>query len=202
MKMILKYLIPCIIPLLSLAYGFGDHFQCWDNISGRTMMYRAYERLLGDGYPESFIYSDEPEFLPLEQLINKNTKNKQLSEMLKNGEHPSLISIDGGMMMRSKAPNNWPKSNFVPEPSIIFCFYGTGNKDNDEGIVMWAGSIGELKDWIEERRNKERFWISTVFISILGIWLGIITSRDEKKGTSLSSSFSKDSNEQIPAIFL
>ena len=51
--------------------------------------------------------------------------------------------------------------NLFPNPHRV---------DNTE----WVGSVGDVRRWIEDDRNRERFWVSTVLIGMLSIGLAIV----------------------------
>lgn len=179
-----------LIPVLTIIYGLGDYFNWWDDLKGRTAAIQGWDRLIhGSGYPNSWIYHDEPEFRALEKIINPRTKNPKLQAIIKEGIHPSLITIDGGRTQKANIPEEWPFSTFTPDTALILYVYGI-TREGGEGKLTWGCSAGELMRWIDEHRNKERFYFSTILISILAIWIAIFSTKREKKRPYLTQVWS------------
>jgi len=175
MNIFLKFVFPCLIPILTITYGVGDHLQWWDKLSGRHSALIGWERLIhGNGYPENYIYKDESEFIHLEKVINKNTTNKKIIKLIESKIRPTAISIDGGGAKKHKVPEDWPQTLFIPENSQILYLYSVAEESAPRKL-SWVGSASDLRRWIAESKNTERFWVTTVLFSILSIWVGIFT---------------------------
>jgi hypothetical protein len=176
MKKITKYAIPVIVPLLSILYGLADIFGWTDYITGRAHATAGLQRLKhGNGYPETYIYHDEKEFCAMKRSIDRNTRNAQVAVNNKI-QPPSLISVDGGLTRRGPTPPEWPINVDTPESAQIMYIYGQ-ERGKGGGTATWVGSILEMRQWIETSRNRERFWVMVVMISILSAWIGIIEAR-------------------------
>jgi hypothetical protein len=176
MKKITKYAIPVIVPILSILYGIADTFGWTDYLTGRTLATTGLYRLThGNGYPETIIYHDEKEFRAMRYFIDRYTRHPQVAINNKI-QPPSLISVDGGLTRRGQTPPEWPVNVDTPESAQIMYIYGQ-EKGKGGGAATWVGSILEMRQWIEESRNKERFWVAVVMISILSIWFGIVEAK-------------------------
>lgn len=173
-RKLLPYVIPAIVPVLTLLYGFGEHFSWWDKLSGRTAALAGWQRLMSNkGYPVSWIYSDEPEFLPLEKIINRWTTSHEAVPVIGAGIHPSLISRSDIQTLTTKVPENWPNPTFVPDTVPVMFLYNV-TREGGQGKVARIGSLGDIRRWIDESRNQERFYVSTVLLSLLSIGVAII----------------------------
>ena len=176
MKKITKYAIPIIVPLLSILYGLADTFGWTDYFTGRALATAGLYRLKhGNGYPETYIYPAEKEFRAMRPFIDRNTRNPQVAINNKI-QPPSVISVDGGLTRRGPTPPEWPINVDTPESAQIMYIYGQ-ERGKGRGTATWVASILEMRQWIETSRNRERFWVTVVMISILSAWIGIIEAR-------------------------
>ena len=171
-----KYIVPAIVPLLSILYGLADTYGWTDRLTGRTQAIAGLHRLThGNGYPVTFITANETEFCPLIRYINKNSRNPQIG--INNSiTNPSTITIDGGLTRKGPTPVEWPVNVDTPESSHILVIYGQ-DPNNSGGMATWAGSVLEVRQWIESSRNRERFWVSVFAVSFLSIWIGTIKAK-------------------------
>ena len=184
MRYIRKYIIPCLIPILTIAYGSGDYAGWWDALRGRNNAIAGLDKLLnGDGYPESFIYHDEVEYAALVRIINRRTRNTKLRVTLDDGYKPTFISIDGTLAQKEEVPEDFPQSTFVSESAYILYFFMESPKSN-KGKATWACSARDLRLWIDEDRNQERFIVSNIFMSIITIWIAVVGVIRKSKNSS------------------
>lgn len=42
------------------------------------------------------------------------------------------------------------------------------------GKTTWVGSVADIRTWIDESRNCERFWITTILLSMLSVGVIIL----------------------------
>lgn len=124
----LKLLLPLLILVVSIGYGFGEHFGWWDSISGRRKVELGLNVLLDTKVPflekknhpeEFFAYFDKDIDVFPENIIKKDPGDK-------------LMSI--------------PIESIEP-----------------------VDSISDLKRWIDQKRNNERFAVSIILIGVLSI---------------------------------
>jgi len=132
------------------------------------------------GFPEIIIFNDEREFSPLIKLIMSNTSNQQVKILYKNGKTPTAIVRLGGTL---SPPGAWAKKlpkvdfdpRFAPDTSPVIVFYNytrKGPRDNipeDERIAKSVCNLGNIRQWIDDSRNRERFLVSTLLIGLLSI---------------------------------
>ena len=178
----LPYLIPLAVPLLALSYGTGDHFRWWDDLRGRTSAVAGLNRLARGEGNERWLYAHEPEFSALQRVINSRTENRNIARKVEAGVHFSAITRPATEVLKTGVPESWPNVNFVPETVPVMyvdvlirkegmnLFPNPHRVDNTE----WVGSVGDVRRWIEDDRNRERFWVSTVLIGMLSIGLAIV----------------------------
>lgn len=173
---IIKIISLLAVPLISITYACGDLYGWWDKISGRQDVIDGYNRLVsGKGYPEGWIFKDEKDFFPLYKFIIDNTKNEKVLALEDQGFEPSLITIDGGGVKKWIAPEDWPDpASTAPETQIILGYPLEPEKIREIKKATWAGQIADLNSWIDNARNKERFWVATFLFTLLGITLSII----------------------------
>ena len=176
-----------IVPIIALIYGFGDIYHIWDDLSGRTATIICLDKMLnGDGYPEAWIFYNEKEFEPLIKRIKKHTNNDILKTSFNNGYFHYVISIEGSLIQRSTAPDDYfPQKYFIPSYSYVMVGYkertqslldsiATGKVlKTFEGYAGWACRAEELRLWIQDERSRERFWVSIALLSILSIIISL-----------------------------
>lgn len=139
------------------------------------------------GYPEMVIFNDEAEFLDLLNLILYRTENHKIIDQHWKGKDPSAIVRVGGTLRPNVAdelPEGWPNPKFAPYSSPVAFVYnysrpgGSMSKENVEPI----GNLRDIRDWIDDSRNKERFIVSTVLVGLLSILVIILdVTRSGKK---------------------
>ena len=185
-SVISKNLQILLIPLIAILYGVGNTFGVWDNISGRTDTIIGLNKMLnGDGYPEAWIYYNESEFEPLIKRIKKHTYNPKLKDTFKQNYFYYQIAVDGSLARKPKVPDSYPQKLFIPSNSYILVLFKEISNDfldslttgkelhTFEGYAEWACRAEELRLWIQDERNIERFWISVVLISALTIFISL-----------------------------
>lgn len=166
-----------LVPMLTIIYGLGEINHWWDILSGRQKLLYSYERLSsGNGFPISWIYENEFEFKPLRNFIESKTKNSQIKQLKSQGIEPSLITIDGGGIVKWPVPENWPKALKVPPETQIMFLYGSINKNKgiDKGKATWVGSLNEFSGWLNSDVEKQRFLVTIFLINMLVIIFGLL----------------------------
>ncbi|MFH0857444.1 MAG: hypothetical protein V1848_01720 [Candidatus Magasanikbacteria bacterium] len=168
---------------MSITYACGDLYGWWDRISGRQDIIDGYTRLIsGEGYPGGWIYKDEKCFFHLYKFIIHNTENKEVLALENLGIKPSLITIDGGGIKKWSVPEDWPdSSSTAPEAQILLGYPQEPEKIREIKKITWAGQVSDLNIWIDNARNKERFWVSIVLVTVLSIILSIAELPTDKK---------------------
>lgn len=182
----IKHWTILLIPFLAICYGVGDTYGFWDDISGRNDAIIGLNKMLnGDGYPEAWIHYNEDEFKPLLRRIKKHTYNPDLKDVFNENYFYYLIAIDGGLARKPSVPENYPQKIFIPSYSYILVLFieksiefldslATGKElHNFEGYAEWACRAEEFRQWIENERSVERFWVSVFLISTLSILISL-----------------------------
>jgi len=164
------------MPLIVLFYGIGDYLHWWDDIFGRSNALKCYARLSSnEGYPKIMIFDDETEFHGLYKFMISRVSSQPVAKLAIQGKKPNCIGRVGGTLgheLQKQLPPNWPNVRFVPETAPIVFIYSVSRKSGDnEGIVYYVSSLGDLRRWIEESKNSERFWVTTILIGFLSISL-------------------------------
>jgi len=179
MKKLFRTILPILIAIISMLYAIGDYAQWWDEISGRKMAMSGFVRLSSpQGPPMIIIFNDESEYKDLFSLIISRSENHKIADLYKKGELPSAIVRLGGTLtpyIGDELPEGYPNPKFVPDSSPILCLY---NYTRDSLLSLKsihisnnqpAGNLGEIRQWINDSRNRERFIISTILIGLLSL---------------------------------
>lgn len=182
-----RIIFPLLIPILSLIYACGDYYSWWDHLSGRIIAAEGVQRLSSPkGFPEIFIFDDEAIFEDLLKLILHKTDNQKVLDLFKDGTSPTAIVRVGGTLrpdVGDNLPLKWPNPKFAPESSPVAVVYNcrkpikTINGDDIEPV----GNIGDLRAWIVDSRNRERFVVASLLIGLLSIAIVIMDLTKSKK---------------------
>lgn len=165
-------IIPLLIPIIATSYGIGDYLSWWDDLRGRTAALAGIERLASGEQGLVFIYADEKEFPALVNLINSRTENPDVrsGSNAYQFRHPSAIARLEEPLKLTPLPKNWPPSFYLPDATPVIYTYGvTREIKSEEWISAHVGTIGHVRRWINEERDRERFFVLTVLIGILSI---------------------------------
>ncbi len=178
----LRMVLPLLIPILSLIYACGDYYSWWDNLRGRKTATEGVQRLSSPkGFPDIIIFDDEPIFEELLKLILHKTNNQKVINLFKDGTSPTIIVRIGGTLrpdVGDNLPPKWPNPKFAPDSSPVAVVYnyhstaGTFPIHNDD--MEPIGNIGDLRDWIVDSRNGERFIVSSLLIGLLSVAIVVL----------------------------
>jgi hypothetical protein len=179
--------ITLLVPILSLFYAIGDHNNWWDKLSGRTAALGGVQRLASPrNYPDIIVFDDEAEFKDLFSYIISFTYNKEVIDLYRKGILPTAILRVGGTLkpdVGDNLPDGWPNPKFAPASSPIGFAYNFSKPPGslDSGKLKPVGSLGDLRQWINDSRNRERFIVTSVLMGVLSL---IIAFLDLSKGKS------------------
>lgn len=164
------------IPLLALAYNVGAYLQWWDQVFGRKLALAGWSRILDStGLDRSvWVCDDDEEYSSLLKFINRSTRNPEVLLRLKMGAKPKCIQRFNVQSLRQSLPPDWPNQTFVPESAIVAYLFGGGRKDGqiylpESKDILWVGTMGDIRRWIEQDRERERFLVSQFFIVLLSL---------------------------------
>ena len=186
----LRIILPLLIPVLSLIYACGDHYSWWDHLRGRIIAAEGVQRLSSPkGFPDIMIFDDETIFEVLLKLILHKTENQKVIDLFKNGTSPTVIVRVGGTLrpdVGDNLPLEWPNPKFAPASSPVAVAYNyhrpirpIGGIDGND--IEPIGNLGDLRDWIVDSRNRERFVVSSFLIGLLTIAVVVLDlTRSEK----------------------
>jgi hypothetical protein len=189
MRKLLRILFAVSIPSLGIIYGYGDHVGWWDNLFGRRTALIALEKLsTAKGVPDILLYDDQAGFKPLWKFILRGSVNDYLRELAKQGKQPNCI-VRIGMIdepaIGTALPPDTPVSGRAPETTPLLAVYGYARypaKENESsGKANYACTLGDLRKWIDDSRNRERFCVTVLLIGILSIVLIILDVNKAKK---------------------
>lgn len=196
MNSVMRYALTFIVPVMALIYGIGDNFKWWDSVTGRTAALAGWRRLATVGRrPTIIVCRDDPEFHYLHKFIIQNTENNEVITRQQTGTKSTCIVRVGGSLQpyvgKGGLPEHYPDPRFVPESAPVLFVYNYSpeefrlrsafHKDN----VLPIGSLGDIRRWIQQHRNQERFTATTILIGVLSIVVTIIEltrSRSNKEG--------------------
>lgn len=172
-------LISILIPILTLCYGVGDYSGWWDKIFGRTNATLGWERLASnEGFPKIIVFNDDPVFNDHYEVIKANSKNKDALTGIRQNLKPTAIIRVGGTLKPDAGenlPEGWPNPKFAPESlPVVFLYDFTKDsflkvKSFHSKSLTPVGTLGDVRRWIEDSRNQERFIFSTIILGILSI---------------------------------
>ncbi len=179
MKEKLVKILPLLILFITITYGIGEYLHWWDYLSGRSNALKCYERFANNkNYPEIWIKDTEPEFLPLTKFIASRTTVLPNDLMLKHKLKLTAVVRVGGALgheIQKQIHPKWPKVTFVPETSPIAFVYS--REDDDKQKIDRVCSIGDIKQWVNEGRESERFYVLIIAIGILSVALWLMESK-------------------------
>lgn len=187
----LRTLVVLLTAALAFLVGLSDYFGWTDYIFGRRAARQGIALLSSTkGYPEIIIFNDEKEFLPLWKVIRSNTRDDITLSMYRDGKIPTAIVRLGGTLTApvGEMPEGGPDPRFVPDSSPILVFYnykrGIGpvqSVPKNERIARPIGNIGDLKSWVQNSKETERFIFSILLIGLLSITLAFLEWRESSR---------------------
>ena len=174
--------------MVAVVYPIGDYLGWWDKAARRDLATSGVNRLASpEGYPKIILFSDEPEFRPLLNLILAQSQNPTVGNFRRRGQLPSAIVRFGETLrvpVGNDAPDMWPNPNFAADASPVMVMYDFSRKGSTgtNSIMLAAGTLGEVRAWISDWRERERFLISSLLIGSLSLLLVVLDiSRQEHK---------------------
>ena len=207
MSLLQRVLLGCLVPVLSLVYATGEYFEWWEILLGRELATQGIERLASPkNYPTICIFSDEKEFVPLLKYIISRTRNRDVIQDYKAGRSPSAIVRVGGAM---KPPGfegdiqlDLPTPDFVPDSSPVVLLYDYFRNDypkSAKGKMRPIGQLRDLREWIRDCRNTQRFLVSTLLIGILSVVVVIlnVTRRAPQRKENRKKSNKSDAGDSL-----
>jgi len=177
MGKLLRILLAVSILILGLLYGSGDHLGWWDKLTGRRTAFIALEKLsTAKGVPDILLYDDQAGFRGLWKHILRGSVNDYLRELAKQGKQPNCI-VRIGMIetpaVGTEIPLGMPVSGRAPDTTPLLVVYGyaryPAKGDEPPAKANYACTLGDVRKWIDDGRNRERFIVATVLIGILSI---------------------------------
>ncbi len=191
----IRIILTILIPSLTIIFATFEYAGLSDKLSGRKLALDGFSRLSSPiGYPEIIIFNDEREFSPLIKLIMSNTSNQEVKNRYKNGKIPTAIVRVGGTL---SPPGTLDKGflkdgfdpRFAPDTSPVLVFYNYTRKGprsdvpESERIAKAVCNLGNIRQWIDNSRNRERFLVSTLLIGLLSIVVAAFEWTGTKKDT-------------------
>lgn len=184
----IRLAIALIVAAFSLVYATFDYMGWLDKMTGREMAFSGLYRLSSTkGYPEVIIFNDEKEFKPLLKFILSNTKDPQTINLTKQGQFPTAMVRLGGPIPVPLAgpPNVDYDPRFVLESSPVMVFYNylrggpDKNVDKTKHIARPIGNLRDIRTWIENSKNRDRFLFSSILIGVLSILVVVMEWRSK-----------------------
>jgi hypothetical protein len=182
-KLIIKKYIPIvIIPLLTISYGLGDYFLLWDKLSNRHSAELALNKLevsneiLNDAIGFRDILSFAVNSMPDERdipitdgiiQINKNHAEKILFKIT-NGGVTNVLSL---------LMEYGDEIEFGDSPLILQTL---DNPQLEHKTVVFLGSIEGIRKEIKNNKDREQFFVLTLFLGLLGLYIGILAVRKKR----------------------
>jgi hypothetical protein len=136
-------------------------------------------------FPDIIIFNDETEFKYLFSFIISKTDNHEVIQLTRKGIRPTAIVRVGGTLkpdVGDNLPDGWPNPKFAPDSSPVGLAYnysrppGAINRDNLKSV----GNLGDVRQWINDSRNRERFFVATILIGILSVIIVILDITRDK----------------------
>ena len=153
---------------------------------GRKLALQGVNRLASPrNFPDIIIFNDETEFKNLFSLIIAKTANFDVIQLAHKGILPTAIVRVGGTLkpdVGDSLPDGWPNPKFVPDSSPVGFAY---NYSRPPGPIKGEdfkpiGNLGDVRHWINDSRNRERFFVATILIGILSIVIIILDITKDK----------------------
>jgi hypothetical protein len=175
-------------PIITLIFSLGEFFGWWDCLSGRKKAIEGFDRLrFAHGFPKGFVYDDDQDreiFDALVKCISKNTRDEALRKMLDKGKRPSVIVVIGQPQPIIGIPTDWeqPARFFYPseQPIMMGFNWARSNAESIDGnqsaTVCRVGTISDLREWIDKEKEQRKFWIGTVVVSFISLYIRWLSS--------------------------
>jgi hypothetical protein len=174
----------------TLIYEFGDSNLWWDNIRGRSSVLNALEAITLNGTHSLDEQHNPNEFKALRKIIESNTKNLLIhngfylydlnnNSITRNSTlayviyfKPISIKIAPPFEITSTGLGKNYVLDYTPV-EFEYAYPSTKKDQNGEYFeliststkTIYVGSIGDVKSWIVDSRNKDRIVFLTMFIS-------------------------------------
>jgi hypothetical protein len=182
--------VAAAVAILSMLYAVGDFCGWWDRLAGRDNCRRAVSRLASTkGFPESFIYKGETEFDDLLRLAERKTQNEVAKSQLHSKSVVYFTRGDISISFKGRLPEEYPNQYLVPDISPVLAATGVLRKDKgvNGGTAFWLGTIGDFRQWIDETRASERFWVQSVLLGLLSISIALLDFRSNPHISDITS---------------
>lgn len=182
-KLIIKKYIPIvIIPLLTIIYGLGDYLSIWDKLSNRYKAELALNKLetrseiLNDviGFRDILSFAvngmdDQEDILLTDGVIqiNKDHSEDILFKITKGGVS-NVISL----LIRYQ-----DRTGFGDAPLVL---QEIDPPKSEHRIVVFIGTIDGIRREIKKSKDRETFFVLTLFLGLLGLYIGLLTVRKKE----------------------
>ncbi len=80
------------------------------------------------------------------------------------------------MYVGDTLPKEWPNPKFVPDSSPVGFVYGDSRLPGKiyEKDLKPIGNLGDVRQWINDSRNRERFIVVSVLIGVLSLTVALL----------------------------
>lgn len=192
------------LPVVVFLYEAGVQSGLWDVVSGRNQVSDVWIRLASTGYPEVFVWRGHDGFLETYDFLLRHTSNQKIKEYHRLGKIPDLMARVGEPIHPDlgELPDNWPDLRYVPPTMPVVFFYDYPQLGGDSAIskvhvdqVQRACSVGEIRQWLDESRRNERFFIGSLIVFLLSISVLVLDRMKHHSSKSNGPPGSKSSEE-------
>ena len=125
------------------------------------------------GFPVSWIYNDDKDFMlftALEKRISRKIQVEKIRKVLTEGHSPSCITVGGEPIPISGVPTEWEsaqKRAYTPAHSVMYLFNVT--RDGGQGKGERVCTLGELEKWLADEKDERKYYLGAVALGLIAI---------------------------------
>ncbi|MFA6171467.1 MAG: hypothetical protein WCW77_02945 [Patescibacteria group bacterium] len=160
-------IIGLVLSILALLFSMSEHYGVWDRLRGTNYLLDVYARLeTSYADVDRIIYPYDPAWKPLLHLIYRYSSadfpKEREPKCIGRGQATAAFKQDLGKGKMTE----WtaPSTPFV----ILYKEWPVVGAVNPEDYRI-VGSIGDLKNWIQQDKNEFNFKIHNIFFGVLSI---------------------------------
>ena len=178
-------LLTLILPFLYAGFLIADHFGVWDNLTGLNLVKNVSDRFelsYAEGASRP-VHVGDPEWEPTLAVIYRHSP----TQLARDKEPKALARLRASLSVRTP-PDGALTSEWTAPSTPMILFYvdwpTNEGKDIPPENYRIVGTIGDLKDWIADEKDRRRFIVQDVFFGTFGPLLAIVVFLLEKQSRS------------------
>ncbi|MBW1729228.1 MAG: hypothetical protein JRJ62_17050 [Deltaproteobacteria bacterium] len=187
---LLNKILPLLIALASFLFAFGDWTGYWDILKGRDAVMNIWDQFTYTrGGEQLFLWNDDARFEKVYNFILDNSRIEEMHYKVNKDGAPVCICRLGGTVRPDIGDEyiDWPDFRFAYHTTpIAFVYdYNKGDFRNKKSLnkrqVILCCTLGNLTDWVQEIKERERFFVYVILIGSLSLLIAIANIFEKDK---------------------